>query len=172
MKNFIQIIVCLLILLGIYWGYEKFQILMQKDDQIKKTIKDIPSSAADEFVIPVNELEKGKITGTLGYPSEGIPELTVYAIDTLDKKKYFKVDTIRNQTKFTINAVDPGSYFVVASAKNFNTVGSYTKAVICGLSIECTDHSMIDVVVSPGKTADGVMVTDWYAPPNTFPKQP
>ena len=172
MKNFMLIIVGGLLVLGIYWGYGKFQILMKNDEQIKKTINGIPSSAANEIIIPADEFEKGKISGTLGYPSEGIPELTIYAFDVLDEKKYFKVDTVENQKEFIISDVDPSSYFVVAYAKNYDTSGSYTKAVICGLSVDCNDHQMIDVNVIPGKTVEGIEVTDWYAPVGTFPKKP
>lgn len=166
------IVVVALLVTGIYWGYGKFQILMKNDDQMKKTINDIPSSAANEIIVPVNKSEKGKIEGTLSYPAAGIPELTVYAYDVLDEKKYFYVETKENQKEFTITNVDPGSYYVVAYAKNYEAVGSYTKAVICGLSVDCNDHQMIDVTVGPGKTAKGAEVTDWYAPQGTFPNKP
>lgn len=82
------------------------------------------------------------------------------------------VDTQVNQNSFTISNVDPGSYFVVAYVKNSDYSGSYTKAVPCGLSVDCTDHTMIDVIVNPGETASGVEVRDWYAPPDAFPKKP
>ncbi len=171
MKNFTLIIFGALLVLSINWGYGKYQTLMQKDDQTKKAVNDIPSSAAND-VTPPPESQKGKISGTLGYPSEGIPELAVYAFDVLDESKYFKVDTAVNQKEFTISDVDPGNYYVVAYAKDFETSGSYTTAVVCGLSVECTDHGMIDVEVKPGKTTVGAQVADWYAPPNTFPKKP
>jgi hypothetical protein len=172
MKNFMLILFGAILVTAIYWGYGKYQVLMKKDDQIKKTASEIPSSAADEVVNPSAENEKGRISGTLGYPAEGIPELTVYAFDTLDETKYFKVETQANQKEFTISDVDPGDYYVVAYAKNYQTSGAYTKAVICGLSVECTDHQMIDVVVGPGKTTVGAAVTDWYAPEGSFPKKP
>ncbi len=172
MKNFVLVLVCLMIALGVYWGYGRFQTFMKKDDQVKKTVNNIPSSAADEVVNPAAELESGRISGTLGYPSEGIPELTVYAFDVLDETKYFKVDTTTNQKEFTISDIEPGNYYVVAYAKDFETSGSYTTAVICGLSVECTDHGMIDIEVRPGKTTVGAQVTDWYAPEGSFPKKP
>ena len=172
MKNFMLILVCLMIALGVYWGYGRFQTFMQKDDQMKKTVNDIPSSAANEIVIQAGEFQRGKISGVLGYPAEVIPELSIYAFDVVDETKYFKVDTVENQKEFTISDIDPGSYFVVAYAKNYDASGAYTKAVICGLSVECTDHEMIDVTVGPGKTTDKIAVTEWYAPAGTFPKKP
>jgi len=171
MKNFVLVLVCLMIALGVYWGYGRFQTFMKKDDQVKETVSNIPSSAANDISAPP-ESQQGKISGTLGYPSEVIPELTVYAFDILDETKYFKIDTVENQKEFTISEVDPGNYYVVAYAKKFEVSGSYTTAVICGLSVECTDHSMIDVEVKPGKTTIGAQVTDWYAPEGTFPKKP
>lgn len=165
-------LVCFLLGLGVFWGYNKYQQLVKENDRLKTVEKSIPSSAANELPTPTLADQRGKIVGKLGYPVEGIPELTVYAFDTLDEKKYFMVDTQVNQSSFTISNVDPSSYFIVAYAKNYETSGSYTKAVPCGLSAECTDHTMIDVVVNPGETVTGIAVTDWYAPPSTFPKKP
>lgn len=172
MKTFMIILICFFLGLGVFWGYNKYQQLIQENDRLKMIEKSIPASAAGELPTPTLADIRGKIEGKLGYPSEGIPELTVVAFDTLDEKKYFMVDTQVNQSSFTILNVDPGSYFVVAYAKNDKTSGSYTKAVPCGLSVECTDHTMIDVIVNPGETVTGIAVTDWYAPSGVFPKKP
>jgi len=163
---------CFLIGLGVYWGYNKYQRIIQENDRLKVMEKGIPASAANELITPTLADRRGKIVGKLGYPSEGIPQLTVYAFDTLNEKKYYFIETKENQTEFTIPNVDPSSYFVVAYAKNYNISGSYTKAVPCGLSVECTDHTMIDVIVHPGETVTGIEVRDWYAPVNAFPKKP
>lgn len=172
MKTFMVILICFLLGLGVYWGYNKYQLLMQKNDRLKMIEKSIPASAVGDLPTPTLADKRGKIEGRLGYPSEGIPELTIIAFDTLDEKKYFMVDTQINQSSFTISDIDPGSYYVVAYAKNNENSGSYTKAVPCGLSVECTDHTMIDVIVNPGETASGVEIRDWYAPSGTFPKKP
>lgn len=112
----------------------------------------------------------GKIEGTLGYPSEGIPPLEVYAIPAAGKGKYFFIKTYQNQGKFEIEDVEPGSYYIVAYSNNLS--GAYSKAVPCGLSVDCKDHSLIAVEVKSGQTAGGAEVRDWYAPEGTFPKKP
>ncbi|MFA5769903.1 MAG: hypothetical protein WC894_00215 [Patescibacteria group bacterium] len=49
MKNFILVLVCLTIIVGVFLSVKKFQSLIQKSDQLKKTANDIPSSAVGEF---------------------------------------------------------------------------------------------------------------------------
>lgn len=172
MKTFLVAFAFFLLGLGTFWGYNKYQRVVDENNRLKTVEKTIPASAANDLPTPTLADVRGKITGNLGFPSEGIPELTVYAFDTLNQKKYFTVETQVNQGTFTIINVDPGSYYIVAYPKNNDFAGSYTKAVPCGLSVECTDHSMIDVIVNPGETVSGVEVRDWYAPLGTFPKKP
>jgi hypothetical protein len=116
---------------------------------------------------------KGSISGTVGYPSEGIPALTVYAFKQGELSTYYQVSTPANKNIFTISDVPAGTYLVVAYPQNTSELaGGYTKAVPCGLLASCTDHSLIPVVVEAGKTASGVEVKDWYAPAGTFPAKP
>ena len=120
---------------------------------------------------PVSEF--GSISGTLGYPSEGIPPLEVFAINKAQPTKFFKVLTKQNQTTFTIESIEPGTYVVVAFPQNSaQLTGGYSQAVACGLSVECTDHSLVPVIVTAGKLSSGVAVKDWYAPENAFPSKP
>lgn len=115
----------------------------------------------------------GSITGTLGYPSDAIPPLLVYAFLNEDHSKYQKVETGKNQSKFTISNLAPGAYVVVAYPKTNDPLqGGYSQAVPCGLLASCKDHSLIPVTVEAGKVATGVKVTDWYAPENSFPPKP
>ena len=118
--------------------------------------------------------EFGSISGTLGYPSEGIPPLEVFAINKAQPTKFFKVLTKQNQSTFTIESIVPGTYVVVAFSQGAGgeLVGGFSKAVACGLSVECTDHSLVSVNVTAGKLSDGVAVKDWYAPAGTFPSRP
>jgi len=113
----------------------------------------------------------GSIEGVLGYPSEVIPSLEVYAISTADSSKYYYVKTAANTNTFTIPEVAPGEYNVVAYA-SATYAGSYTKAVPCGLSVSCEDHSMIPAIVKAGEVTKGIELKDWYAPEGTFPTKP
>jgi hypothetical protein len=73
----------------------------------------------------------GAITGALGYPSEFIPPLTVYAISVTDQRVFFSVDTPQfggggtdprptatsrplQPPDYTITGVTPGDYYVLA----------------------------------------------------------
>ena len=147
----------------------------------KYNVKEIKKSAV-ESEMPANEEENveemvvetektGNIKGTLGYPSEGIPPLEVYAISTTDSSNYFFIKTSQNQNSFEIEDVDPGTYYVLAYSES-NFAGGWTKAVPCGLSVDCNDHSLTPVVVKAGVTTSGIELKDWYAPENFFPSRP
>ena len=130
-----------------------------------------PTPVSEKVAPPVPA--KGSISGTLGYPSSFIPPLTVYAISEKDPKVYFSVKTQTNQQAFTLELVEPGTYVLVAYPEDTSELaGGYTKAVACGLSVECKDHSLVSVSVEAGKTVSGVEIKDWYAPEGTFPKKP
>src|SRR3989344_7055098 len=136
----------------------------------KYSVKEVKKSAV-ESEMPANENENGTIKGTLGYPAEGIPPLEVYALSTTDNSKFFFIKTSQNQNSFEIEDVDPGTYYVLAYSES-NFAGGWTKAVPCGLSVDCNDHSLIEVEVIAGKTTSGVKIKDWYAPENFFPSRP
>jgi hypothetical protein len=124
-------------------------------------------------LVPAREM--GTIIGTLSYPSEGIPPLRVVAFEA-NTGEYSYVDTATNQSTYTID-LPVGTYNVVAysiGGDGFPTglSGGYSQAVPCGLSVDCTDHSLIDVSVTVGATASGVDPGDWYAPDGSFPPMP
>jgi hypothetical protein len=50
--------------------------------------------------------------------------------------------------------------------------GGYTQAVPCGLSVNCTDHSLIPVQVNNGVVTQNINPGDWYAPEGSFPSYP
>ena len=47
-----------------------------------------------------------------------------------------------------------------------------SQAVPCGLSVTCTDHSLITVSVTAGATLTGIDPNDYYAPDGTYPPMP
>lgn len=123
---------------------------------------------------PTAAPQTGSISGTLGYPSSGIPPLDVYAISKDDAKKFYFVKTAQNQTTFMIKDVAVGEYYLVAYAAvgNNTLAGGFTKAVPCGLSVSCTDHRLIPVSVKANAETRGIEIKDWYAPPDQFPPRP
>jgi hypothetical protein len=114
--------------------------------------------------------EAGSISGKLSYPSEFIPPLRVVAFNIFDQS-YRYVDTIQNQSTYQISGLAPGKYHVVAYAGG-SLAGGYTPAVACGLSVDCTDHSLIDVAVFAATDTSNIDPADWYAPENSFPPMP
>jgi hypothetical protein len=142
----------------------------------------------------VPSTEQGEIAGQLGYPSEFLPPLTVYAIPVASiyagsraaPACYAVTQVVVNQAKFHILGVPAGDYYVlaawlpaiVATSASPSLLypdrfgGAYTQAVLCGLLNQCIDHSLVLVTVRARETTSGIQVTDWYAPPGTFPNTP
>lgn len=190
-KLFLVGIFCFLLGAGAFFSWSAYSKTQQENAQLKAQLETteipegVPSNTNDKIMVTPsptpNDLidEKsptivvGSIAGTTGYPSEGIPPLEIYAFKVGDHSVYFKTTTQTNQQSFTIDAVTPGSYIVVAyPLGDGGLTGGYTKAVACGLSVECTDHSLIEVDVIAGKTKSGVEIKDWYAPAGQFPSKP
>lgn len=116
----------------------------------------------------------GSISGVLSYPSEFIPPLRVLAVSTVEHG-YRYVDTQPGDDTFQITGLAPGSYYVIAytdSGQEGGLSAGYTFAVLCGLSYECTDHSLIEVVVIAGADTPNINPQDWYAPEGSFPPMP
>ena len=113
----------------------------------------------------------GSVSGMLSYPSEFIPALRVVAF-SVDGFNYRYVDTMQDQGTYQITGLPPGKYHVVAYVIGGTLAGGYTEMVPCGLSVDCTDHSLIDVTVESGKDTPDVDPADWYAPEGTFPAMP
>ncbi len=119
--------------------------------------------------------DTGYISGTLMYPAEGIPPLRVVAFPLAGGAPSY-TDTVANQSSYTLELA-VGVYHVVAytiGGDGFPTglSGGYTQMVPCGLSVDCSDHSLIDVTVMTGATTSGVDPNDYYAPDGSFPPMP
>lgn len=118
----------------------------------------------------------GSITGTLGYPAEGLPAMRVAAFNMETKQIYF-VDTVLNQNIFRLEDLPPGEYQVVAyslGGGSFPTglAGGYTQYIVCGAQPQCTDHSLALVTVLPGEDTFGIHIGDWPLQEGTYPPMP
>jgi hypothetical protein len=123
----------------------------------------------------------GGINGSLSYPSEFIPPLRVVAFRLENGQpsgEFNFILTSENQSSYQINGLEQGQYWVVAYTIPADggipqgLAGGYSLAVPCGLSVECTDHSLIAVEVLAGQLTGGIDPADWYAPEGTFPVDP
>jgi hypothetical protein len=121
-------------------------------------------------------LKPGGISGSLGYPAAVIPALRIVAFK-VGEDTWKSVDTAQNGRSFQINDLAPGKYLIVAylitpGKLDPNYSGGYSRAVLCGLTTKCTDHTLIPVEVKSGEITPNIIPADWYAAKGTFPKNP
>src|SRR5437868_13654267 len=80
----------------------------------------------------------GSISGIVGFPSEEVPAMRVYAL-AVDSNTSYSVNTQPQQVKFTIQGISPGQYFIVAYANlaqgDPNIAGGWTRFVQCGMKV-------------------------------------
>jgi hypothetical protein len=112
----------------------------------------------------------GTVMGTICYPSEGIPPMNLY-LDSAGDAEPAVVAISQDQSSYSVELA-PGGYTAYAWLPDFTLGGSYSQAVPCGLSVECSDHSLIEIQVSAGATTSGVDVCDWYGDLGSVPLPP
>ncbi len=136
------------------------------------TVTLAPSSAVDVLpeATPVDVLPEatpeptpapqvGILSGALCYPSEYIPPMTIYArnADTGETwSMHVPVDTMSYEIE-----VPAGNYWVF-SWTDEGVGASYSEFVVCGLSVECPDHTVVTVPVAVGQRVTGVDICDYY----------
>jgi hypothetical protein len=108
----------------------------------------------------------GTVAGKICYPSEFIPAMTAY-FTNITNGEYTELQISENQSDYQIDLV-PGRYIAFAyPEKSYG--GSYSRAVPCGLTVECTDHTTLAFEVRPGETTSGIDICDWYSPESVPP---
>jgi hypothetical protein len=130
-------------------------------------------------ILPSLSPSMGTITGNLSFPSSFIPPMRVVFFNLTDGSVSY-TDTGMNQGTYSMD-LPAGNYHVVAYPYSGEApaagspiaggAGGYTKMVPCGLSADCTDHSLIPITVTVGQTTM-INPGDWYAPEGTFPPMP
>jgi hypothetical protein len=108
------------------------------------------------------EAAMGAITGRLSYPSDLLPgDLQVCAEDVASSE--VSCDSQSEDGTYRL-ALPPGRYTVWAQTGEWPGVRAfYSRAVPCGLSVECEDHTPIVVEVTANATVTGIDPGDWYA---------
>ncbi len=110
------------------------------------------------------------IEGRVCFPSSHIPAMTVY-IQPVGEERVYEVPIAEGQSTYRAE-VPPGQYYVYAWLPDFSLAGSYSQAVVCGLTAACQDHTLLPVRVEAGQTATGIDVCDWYHGPFDVPYPP
>jgi hypothetical protein len=114
----------------------------------------------------------GSISGTLSYPSEGIPPLMVVAFN-VNTDFYYWVITTQNQQTYQIDNLPAGTYHVFAYLlPDGSFVGAYDQFYLCGLNQACTDFTLVDVVVQAGAVTPNINPGDWYGDSSQWPPMP
>jgi hypothetical protein len=108
----------------------------------------------------------GTIDGTVTFPSEQIPSMTVYASD-LDTSRVHSVQLTRGQSNFTVEV--PAGRYLVFLAPNEpgapNVYGAYTEYSLCAphdVDGKCEDHGLVPVVINARTPHGAVAIDDWY----------
>lgn len=113
------------------------------------------------------------IEGSLSYPSEGIPdEMTICAQNIETGKKYCTQKHLNSQ-KYLYGVgyrliVAPGNYQIYSYLPTSAPLdyqgykAYYSKAVTCGLTVKCTNHTPITVSVIAGQRLQNIDPIDWY----------
>jgi len=115
--------------------------------------------------------QPGIIRGRLSYPSEYLPGQRIIAFDTATMDIAAEVTTEDGQGEYELSA-PAGDYYVVAYTLDGSLSAGYSQAVPCGLSADCTDHSLIPVHVNAGEAVNDIDPQDWYAEEGAFPPMP
>ena len=137
--------------------------------------REAETSAIKDTTVSVTTVEQPTASSSVliefCYPSEEIPALNVFLRNTETGSTLTRA--INKNTRFyTFEQIPIGTYHAFAytaealgsddKGQPKKEGGAYTKAVPCGLSVACKDHSLIDVKVDGGRYADTVKICDWY----------
>lgn len=110
--------------------------------------------------------ELGTIRGHVHYPGCFPPnDLTVCA-EPVGRGRTRCTRPIVSEVEITYQLrVPPGRWLVYSTAESMlgDRRAYFSRAVPCGLSIHCHDHTPIPVDVSRGQTVTGVDPDDWWA---------
>lgn len=188
MKKYVTLLLTIILLafigIGIYL-YQKIETdkLPREKEQIsdvsESTQTNQPEPNKTEIEMPSeteestesDEMAYGSVRGELCYPSEYIPPLDLYLVNT-ENNELIKQETETNQMEFEIENIPTGTYiaFAYVAGLEDDYGGGYTNAVPCGLSVECEDHEMLEFKVEENDVTVGIDICDWYG--DKIPQRP
>jgi hypothetical protein len=129
-----------------------------------------PSPSPSPTSSPTPTLPPYNVTGGICYPGETIPEMTLYLEET-QSGQVMELPVEAGQDSYEAD-LPPGTYIVYAWLPDYSRGGLYSRAVPCGLSDGCDDHSLLPFHVERGVVHQGIDVCDWFAGPFNVPYPP
>jgi len=112
----------------------------------------------------------GAVSGSMCYPSEGIPPMTAY-FENVATSAVITLPIAQDQSSFSLE-LSPGTYTAYAWLPGFTFGGSYSQAVLCGLTVSCTEHQPVPFEVTAGAILVGIDICDWYGEEGDVPLPP
>ena len=110
----------------------------------------------------LNAFPTGELRGEARYPTCMPPRIIVCAEPVSGDQLMCTATDAQGRYRLT---VPHGTYYVFAKADEFLRERAYfTRAVPCGLAVECTDHTKIPVHVGAGRILTGIDPADWFGP--------
>ncbi|OGM18069.1 hypothetical protein A2685_03120 [Candidatus Woesebacteria bacterium RIFCSPHIGHO2_01_FULL_37_10] len=151
----------LYVIIGVIFGTVVIVLISYKPTP--KAIQKLPSSP-----VPTNEVTNmGIIEGSMGFPSEVIPEDVIVCAENQETKKEYCTEERLDSIKYTYRVgykleVPEGEYLVYEKMKKGNYRAYYTEFVTCGFTADCTSHEPIIVSVAANEKVDEIDPQDWY----------
>ena len=121
-------------------------------------------SAVAPFVLSAGSFA-GTIEGTVAFPGQVVPSMTVYASE-VDTSKLHTAQLVRGQANFSLE-VPPGRYLIFLAPNEPGApdiYGAYTRYSQCAphaIDGQCEDHALVAVAVAPRASRTTVTVDDW-----------
>jgi hypothetical protein len=112
-------------------------------------------------------LNKSVIEGSIGFPSEVIPDNMIVCAETLEKTPVLCTSTQISDSKYQYGKgylleISPGSYYIYAQIPGQDYKAYYSEFVTCGFLANCPSHNPIPVEVKSGEKVTGINPQDWY----------
>lgn len=132
---------------------------------VPATISEPPPTPATDSAIPLLATS-GSISGSVSFPSEGIPKMEVCAEDTTTKETICTSE-IQEDSSYSSGMgykleVPAGTYYVYAKLPNDSYKAYYNEFVTCGLQASCPSHKLIPVEVGQDQQVSQIDPQDWY----------
>ncbi|HSH05410.1 MAG TPA: NBR1-Ig-like domain-containing protein, partial [Anaerolineae bacterium] len=110
----------------------------------------------------------GRITGFINYPNGTYTDLEIFILN-VNTGFYHQYTTTADWGSYW-QEVDPGTYVIFGRVAGDSTQAvAYTNAVACGLTPNCTDHTLRQITVEAGDVFTGLNLADWQVNGATLP---